>query len=292
MKISTEKAGFLENQKIFTKKRDISKKTNILLPNAKFSKDNSIIAQIQFEDEKVAVIEKEEILYQEGENSEIIKKRLILPEPETPVRKKRINKIGNTLKISSILMDEEFGDKDVIIRKHPKHFQSSKPITLKKISSMEKLDLSNKNEKVNTIVQKGSMTNLFSSQERENLKKNVKLFGADKNYYFASTNNLFPINKEVFKFEETVKDKPITNVKSSILNKKKQNVFSTDKWQKERSEYVIKNINEEFTRLMNVKSDIHKTFDSALAELYDKAINKTHKTKQRTAESHMSSTYK
>ena len=51
--------------------------------------------------------------------------------------------------------------------------------------------------------------------------------------------------------------------------------------EKKKKLIVFNNIANEFNRLKYVKKEIHKTFDSALAELYDRALNK----RKRTGES-------
>jgi hypothetical protein len=85
---------------------------------------------------------------------------------------------------------------------------------------------------------------------------------------------------------------PINKVKEGILSMSTSfNQFSPDKNQsnkkkikeksldilenkeRERKIKLINNISNEFSKLKNVKNKIHKTFDSALAELYDNALN-------------------
>lgn len=70
----------------------------------------------------------------------------------------------------------------------------------------------------------------------------------------------------------------------SDIHPKKKCINPSEKWEKERKNSVNMKIKSEFVRLKSVKNEIHKTFDSALAELYEKAINKT----KRTGESHQS----
>ena len=229
LKISLEKINFLNKKKKFSEKKSLPKKKLIILPPS-----NKDATQNDCSDSEndPTIHEKEEMYWEDGENPDIIKKRIILPkieETQSPNRRD-FNKTGKTVKLSTIFMDDEETSK-----KEKNYFQtgikfssSSKP---KSIRLIKKPSLSNFNISINKI-KEGSLAmsssyNLLSPEKNQSIQKKIK-------------------NKSL-----------------DLLESK----------DKERKNKLINNISHEFKKLKNVKNEIHKTFDSALVELYEKALN-------------------
>ncbi len=224
-KISFDKINFLNKKKQFSEKKLFPKKKMIILPLSK--KKESSDSKSDKED---TIYEKEEIYWEDGDNPDIIKKKIILPKIDESPSRKDFSKTGKIIKLGILFNDDEDQSNQEKNNFYTglKLSASSKP---KSIRLVKKPSGSNFNISINKI-KEGSLA----------MSKSYNLLSPDKN-------------------------------QSSIKKSKQKSLDLLEIKEREKKMKLMNNITDEFTKLKNVKSKIHNTFDSALAELYDKALN-------------------
>ena len=260
LKVSPEKEKFIEKRKDFTKKKELIKRISILLPSLKIPDiklDQLNQGNVGFK------LEKEEHYINYGEDNEIYKKRLILPQEESPQsQKKTLLKETKSFKNKSLIFDCNYvNDKKFILPKE----------------DSPKFNKKNNYEQRKTIII-GSILNDDYDIEKKELQKSLpiklKKWSSMTSFYNADYRG----KDQQVKVHSSKTSMNQFNPKSVIIIEKNKTIDPSEQWKKQRKNEVKKNIAKEFVRLKSVKNQIHKTFDSALAELYEKAINKRKRT--------------